>query len=203
MKKSIIAFALLAGLFTAQAQEKKSSFLDKVKLEAGWGLNVPTAPNEGISRMDYSGVGSFYVGANYELNTLWGMRGTYAYNKFEDKNDSSFGSTHHKLMAEATYNIIRSIQDNGQQPFELFGHAGFGLTFGSSELVSGTDMMGTFQVGVLPTYHVSNRISIQLDAACVVNFNQDYGYHGGPAKLNGKSTTGSYFVANIGVAVQL
>lgn len=207
MKKSIIAFALLAGLFTAQAQEqgkeRQASFLDKVKLEAGWGVNVPTGPSDGISRKDFSGVSSFYVGANYELNDLWGVRGTYAYNKFEDKNDSNFGSTHHKLMAEATYNIIRSIQDNGQQPFELFGHAGFGLTIGKSELVSDADMMGTFQVGLLPTYHVSDRVAIQLDAACVVNFSQDYGFHGGPAKLNGKSTTGSYFIANIGVAVKL
>lgn len=203
MKKTLITLALVAGLFTAQAQERKASFLDKVKLEAGWGLNVPTGPTDGISASDYSGVASFYVGANYELDELWGVRGTYAYNKFENKDNSNFGSTHHKLVAEATYNILRSIQDNGQQPFELYGHAGFGLTIGKSELVSNTDMMGTFQVGLLPTYHVSERVSIILDAACVVNFSQDYGYHGGPAKLNGKSATGSYFIANIGVAFKL
>ena len=203
MKKTLITLALVAGLFTAQAQVQQTSFLDKVKLEAGWGLNVPTGPTDGISASDYSGVASFYVGANYELDELWGVRGTYAYNKFENKNNSNFGSTHHKLMAEATYNILRSIQDKGQQPFELFGHAGLGLTIGESELVSDTDMMGTFQVGLLPTYHVSDRVSIILDAAYVVNFSQDYGYHGGPAKTNGKSATGSYFIANIGLAFQL
>ena len=205
MKKSIITIALLTAFFAlnTQAQEKKSSFLDKVKLEAGWGYNLPLEPKEGVMAPDYAGVGSFFIGANYELNALWGVRGTYAYNKFEDKNDSSFGSAHHKLMAEATFNVFRAIEDNGKQPFELFGHAGLGLTFGSSELVSGTDMMGTFQIGLLPTYHISEKVSVQLDAVYVMNFNQDYGYHGGPAKFNGKSTTGSYLIANIGVAVQL
>lgn len=203
MKKTLITLALVAGVFTSQAQINQTSFLDKVKLEAGWGFNMPTAPTEGISAGDFSGVSSFYVGANYELNDLWGIRGSYAFNKFEHKDNSNYGVTFHKIMADATFNILRAIDDWGQKPFELFGHAGLGLTIGESELVSDTDMMGTFQVGLLPTYHVSDRVSIILDAAYVVNFSQDYGYHGGPAKLNGKSATGSYFIANIGVAFKL
>lgn len=200
----ITILALIAGLYTTQAQQGGGFTLDKMTLEAGWGYNLPTAPSEGIDLSDYAGTTSFYVGANYEFKTVWGVRGTYAYNRFEHKDDDKFGTTHHKIMVEGTLNVIRAIVDKGQTPFELYLHSGLGLSMVNSKLLTkDTDLMASFQIGMLPTYHITEQIGVLLDLAYVINFSQDYGVHGGSAKSNGKSTTGGYLIANVGVVVKL
>lgn len=204
MRKIITILVLITGLFTAQAQQLGGVSLDQIKLEAGWGYNLPTAPTEEIEMSDYAGTTSFYVGANYELNALWGVRATYAYNRFEHKDNSKLGTIHHKIMVEGTFNVLRAIVDKGEEPFELYVHSGLGLSMINSKLLTkDTDMMATFQIGLLPTYHLTEQIGVLLDLAYVVNFSQDYGVHGGPAKSNGKSTTGGYLIANVGIVVKL
>ncbi|SFI79189.1 hypothetical protein [Myroides guanonis] len=205
MKKSIILIALLTGLFVlnTQAQDNKKSFLDRTRFEFGVGVNFPSEPREGVEVKNYAGVGSLYCGAIYELNDLWGVRGTYAYNKFENKEDVSMGSLQHKFVAEVMFDVVGAIAKQKEQRFELYLHSGAGLSIGRSELKSGTDMMGAFQVGILPNYKISDAVRVHLDLVYVTNFKQDYGYHGGSAKFNGKSATGSYLIANIGIAVQL
>lgn len=205
MKKSIILIALLTGLFilNTQAQENKKSFLDRTRFEFGVGVNFPLEPREGVEVKNYSGVGSLYCGAIYELNDLWGVRGAYAYNKFENKEDVSMGSLQHKFVAEVMFDVVGSIAKQKEQRFELYLHSGAGLSIGRSELKSGTDMMGTFQVGILPNYKISEDVGVHLDLVYVTNFKQDYGYHGGPVSFSGKSATGEYMIANIGVSVKM
>lgn len=204
-KQFILGITLLTtSLFSLHAQEKSSDFLANTALELGWGYNVPLSPTDGIKAGDFSGVNSFYLGAHYAIDDLWGVRGSYAYNGFKDKNNSDLGLTFHKFVLESTFNISKAISGGSMQtPFEVLSHAGLGISLGKSELKSDSDKMGTVQIGLMPRYNITDKISVHLDANYVVNFSQNYGYHGGPALENGKDATGGYLTANLGVTLKL
>ncbi|SFJ27995.1 hypothetical protein [Myroides guanonis] len=204
-KQLILGITLLAtGLFSVQAQDNSSEFLANTTFELGWGYNIPMSPTDGIKAGDFSGVNSLYVGAHYQLDDFWGLRGTYAYNGFKDKDNSDFGLTFHKFMLESTFNISKAISGvSTQTPFEVLSHTGLGISVGKSELKSGSDNIGNVQIGLMPRYNITDKISVHLDATYVINFSQNYGYNGGPAVENGDSATGGYFTANLGVALKL
>ena len=199
---SIFSFFLFISLLAASATAQTSkSFAERVSIEAGAGYLIPVSPDEGISSSDFAGFRNFYVGANYELTDLWGLRFTYANNSFQDKNDSSLGVTHHKLMAEGTFNIIEWIEMQ-RNPFEVIAHAGAGLSFAKSKLTSGVDKMGSIQIGVMPLYRITNNFSIHFDATYVINLKQNYGYDGKQASADGSDVTGEYFNMNFGLGVR-
>jgi len=204
MKKQIIAaFVAVVGMTTTQAQE--GSFLDKVSLEAAYGYNLALSPDN-IETADVSGFNTLQLGAVYQIDEIWGVRGTYSNTTFKHKDFSDAGITYNKLTAEATFNILEAINPSAMpttaETFQLGAHAGFGLNFGKSKVTDETDSMGNFQIGVRPQYNVSQRIGIFLDGTYIMNFKQNYGYNG-VGILGEEETTGSYLTGLIGVSVKL
>ncbi|NLZ94303.1 MAG: outer membrane beta-barrel protein [Bacteroidales bacterium] len=189
-----IVLFLSITMIASSLMAQKKTFMEHITLEVGGGYNMPVAPSyESISLSDYAGFRSFYLGANYDINELVGLRFTYGNNGFRDSDDSSLGLTHHKLMAEATFNIIRFIEMT-YNPFEVMLHGGAGLSFGKSKQVSGIDKMGTFQLGLMPQYRITDNFRIHLDATYVINLKQNYFYEG-----SSFDDTGEYIMINLGI----
>ena len=203
MKRFFLFISLLIiGSIASSLLAQEKSFLNRITLEAGGGYNIPVSPDrDDISTSNFTGLRGFYLATNYELSNTTGLRFTYANNSFQDKNDSSMGLTHHKFMAEGTFNIIQWIE-MVQNPFEIIAHAGAGISLGKSKLTSDIDKMGTLQVGLMPLFRITNKISIHADAAYVINLRQNYFYDGRQATLDGSQTEGEYFMFNIGVGVR-
>ena len=195
---SIILFISLLGT-NASAQTNKV-LAERVSFEAGAGYLIPISPDEGLSTSDFAGFRSFYGGINYELTDLWGLRLTYANNTFQDKNDSSLGVTHHKIMAEGTFNIIEWYEMQ-RTSFDIVAHAGAGVSFAKSKLLSGTDQMGSFQIGLMPLYRITDNFSLHFDATYHINVKQNYGYDGRQINADGSDAVGEYF--NFGVGVKI
>ena len=132
-RKYLVACAVIATAFQAKAQE---GFLDKVALEAAYGVSMPITPTATIKAADFNSLTNFQVGATYQINALWGGRGTYAYHQFEHKDFSDLGVTFHKLMAEATFNVLEAINPTVSPThtttFEVIAHAGIGGAFAKS-----------------------------------------------------------------------
>ena len=196
MKKRFYFIALFLSITTIASglwpQEK--TFMQRVTLEAGGGYALPVAPSrDNVSLSDYAGFRNFYVGANYAFTDLLGLRLSYGNNGFKDSDDSSLGLTHHKFMAEATFNIIEAIQQNNT-PFEVMVHGGAGMALGKSKQTSGSDKMGAFQVGVMPQFYLTDNIRIHLDATYVISLKQDYYYDG-----TGMDDTGQFLLFNLGI----
>lgn len=178
MKRFYILFILLIASWSSMwlfAQDK--SFIDQVSVEAGAGYNRSVSSDNKVSENNFAGFRSFYFGTNYEFTNLLGLRLTYSNNSFKDKEISSMGLTYHKFMAEATFNIIESIE-MVRSPFEVVAHAGAGISLGKSKLDPLVDKMGTFQMGVMPQYSITKNISIHADAAYILNLRQNYSYDG-------------------------
>ena len=199
MKRIYFTILLISmSLATTSLLAQQKSFMQRITLEAGGGYNLPVSPSrDGTSISDYAGFKSFYAAANYEFTDLVGLRLSYGNNSFQDTNDSSLGVTKHKFMAEATFNILQAIQKK-QSPFEIMAHGGAGLSFGKNKQSSGTDKMGSVQIGLMPKYHITNNFSVLVDATYVINLKQSFYFDGGPMPTSGD--TGHFFMVNLGLA---
>lgn len=190
---------LLLSTIASNLLAQQNSFLNRITLEAGGGNNFPIAPDRGdISTSNFAGLRGFYLAANYDLSSLLGLRFSYGNNSFQDKDDSSMGLTHHKFMAEGTFNIIQSIEMI-QNPFEVVAHAGAGISLGKSKLSTGIDKMGTIQIGLMPLFRITNNFTIHGDASYVINIRQNYFYDGRPSTIDGSHTGGEYVMLTLGV----
>lgn len=203
MKKQIV-IAILAAFGITKANAQTEKFWDKTAVEVSYGYAMPISPTANIEAKDYNSFKNFQGGINYNINELWGVRLSYAYQDFTNKNNSKLGVVYNKFMAEATFNITQAL-NNGSfyknpNAFELLAHAGIGASFANRAMDNATNKMANAQIGLKPSYNLSNRVSIFLDATYVTNFNQAYEFSG--TSIYG-GTTGSYLAANVGVQVKL
>ena len=184
-------FVLLAQNIQAQANR---ALWDNLSIEVQYGMNAALSPKDGITTSDYSGFKFFQAGINYQIDDVWGVRGTFASSNFQHKDFDDLGVKYGKLTLEATYNILTAV--NGMiQPFDVTAHAGFGLGSGKSESLKGTDMVGVAQIGIMPKYNITNQFAVFLDGTFVNHFSQDYGFNGSGIKQG----SASYFNAGLGV----
>lgn len=205
MKKiKIIALVALAFSAKMQAQEQGSSFLNKVMLEAAYGYNQAFSPDN-VDRTDVSGLKTLQLGANYQINALWGVRGTYSNTQFVHKDNDDLGVTYNKITAEATFGVLKAIygpEHKEVSRFDVVAHAGFGLNFGKSKANDSSDTMGNFQIGLKPTYAITDRVGVFVDGTYILNFSQNNGYNGLAIPGEDK-TSGSYVTGLIGVSIKL
>lgn len=203
MRRLFIIMILPLSLFISNVsgQENNASFLQKLSLEGGAGYHLPFTPNKNIITSNYAGFRSFYLGANYAINDIWGLRMTYANNVFSDKNDRTNKFTIQKVMAEATFNILQSIQTQ-QNPFEIVAHSGIGVSAGKGPHLSDIDKMANFQFGLMPLYRITRYLSMQLDATYVINIQQNQGYNGQYVYDDVRDVTGSYLLFNMGLGIK-
>ena len=201
MKKKIKNLLVLSGflLLTQHIQAQANTALwDKLSLEVQYGMNTALSPKDNSTKSDYNGFKFFQSGINYQIDEIWGIRGTYAMSNFKHKNLDGFGVSYKKLVLEGTYNILAAV-NKAPQLFDITAHAGLGLGMGASETLKDDDMVGVFQVGLMPKYTFNSRISAFLDATYVNQFSQDYGFNG----LAIKQGSGSYLNVGLGVQVRL
>lgn len=203
MKKQILAaIALVAATFSMNAQT--SDFWDRTSLEGSYGFAIPLAPTDNIDAADYSSMVNFQGAVHYQIDDLWGVRASYAYHKFENKDFSTLGVAYHKFMAEATFNVLEAINPKTStlenKLWEVVAHAGFGGSFATRNMDNATNKMGNVQIGLQPMYSISNRVGVFLDATYVVNFNHAYEFDG--TFIPG-ATTGGYFTTLVGVKISL
>lgn len=199
MKKHFLAVATLLLAVSVHAQrgyKDSNGVLENMTVEASYGYNMAISPSDLIETQDFSGFKTFQLGVRYQINDLWGVRGTYTNSTFEHKDFSDSSSKHHRLVAEATYNII---QKNNAYDFQLMGHAGLGAGIIKSETLSGNDFFGTFQVGITPEYFVTDRLGVFVDLTYMLNLSQNYSYAG----TSIEKTTGSVFVPSLGLSFKL
>ena len=195
--------AVFVGTSAHAQMNGKGSFWERTSVEAGWGLNYPVKPAEEIFHRGYIHPKSFYIGALYDLNNLWGLRISAAYNKFELSGARHIGLYHLKYMGEVTLNFIEAVSRNKhgrwQRDFDFMIHSGFGVSAGKSTQFKGFDKTLTYQLGAMPRYRISKRIHLQLDFIGDLNFRQAYDIDG--YRIHHK--LGAYLSANIGIAYRL
>lgn len=175
--KGIFVAASLIAFNSLHAQTQSGSFIEKLSVEAQYGLNNVLSPTDGINAGDFSGFNFVQLGVNYHFNDIWALRGTVANSKFTHKDIDGVGVTYTKFVLEGSYNILAAA--NGSiQPFEVNAHAGFGLGFGKSEFTTQKEEVGVAQIGLKPTYNFNENFGVFIDGTYVQQFSQDFNFAG-------------------------
>lgn len=198
----LICLVLLSVSLNVNAQT--GSFWSKTSLEAAYGYNLALTPNN-VDRTEVSGLNTLQIGANYEIDDLWSVRGTYANTTFKHSDFSHLGITYNKLTAEAAFNVVEALNNSAypsSNVLKVDAHAGLGLSIGKSKAKNSTDAMGNFQVGLKPQYNITNTVGIFIDATYIMNFSQDLGYNG-LSLPNKEKTMGGYITGLAGVSIKL
>lgn len=202
--KKLVCIAVIELAAVQQSNAQQGSFLDNISLEAAYGYNMALSPDN-IETADVSGFNTVQLGLNYQINDIWGVRGTYSNTTFKHKDVDNASINYNKLTAEATFNVMQAVNASAyptSSAFQLVAHTGAGLNFGKSKATDQTDMMANFQIGIKPQYNVTNRIGVFLDGTYIMNFKQNYGFNG--MSIPGESeTTGSYVTGLVGVTIKL
>ena len=208
MKKLLTAAIVLVATSNVNAQIP----WEKISLEASYGFNAPISPTKDWSGIqmkagDYAGLSNLQLGLTYQINEDWGVRGTYMFANFKNKDVKNTGAQIHKLAAEAVYTLFDDASSSSyttiEKGFVLYAHAGLGLSLNQSEISGSNDFMGNFQIGVKPTYQIDNRWSVFLNPIYIVNFSQNSGFDGRYLDAESKGKTGSYYTVNLGVNFRL
>lgn len=202
--KKLVCIAIIALTAVQQSNAQQVSFLDNISLEAAYGYNLALSPDN-IETADVSGFNTLQLGLNYQINDIWGVRGTYSNTTFKHKDVDNASINYNKLTAEATFNIMQAVNASAypiSSAFQLVAHTGVGLNFAKSKVTDKTDNIGNFQIGIKPQYNITSRIGVFLDGTYIMNFKQNYGFNG--MSIPGESeTTGSYVTGLVGVAIKL
>lgn len=207
MKKLLLVAVLIT---TANAQAQSPG--EKITLEASYGFNAPISPTEDWSGVamepsDYAGLSNLQFGFTYKINDDWGVRGTYMFANFKNKNVDNLETQIHKLTLEGVYTLYNSILSEKYTArasgFALYAHAGLGLGINESSYSSTKDFIANVQVGLKPTYHINERWSVFLNPVYVMNLSQHIGFDGRYLTADSEASTGSFYTVNLGVSVRL
>ncbi|WKW47430.1 hypothetical protein P3875_05045 [Myroides sp. JBRI-B21084] len=193
--KGIFVAASLIAFNSLHAQVVQSgSFVEKLSVEAQYGLNNVLSPTEGINAGDFSGFNFAQLGVNYHFNDVWALRGTVANSKFTHKDIDGVGVTYTKIVLEGSYNILAAANGSAQA-FEVNAHAGLGLGLGKSEFTTQKEEVGVAQIGIKPTFNFNESIGVFVDGTFVQQFSQHFNFAGTTMKVG----PGSYLNVGLGL----
>jgi len=208
IKKLIFALVLAATASTVNAQTvtDTSSAVEynKWSIEFAGGLNKPMRPLTAGYR---TAVASSYVadfGVRYMFNNKFGLKADFGYNSFkEGVNSVGFASKYYRANLQGVANLGRIMDfQTWTNTIGLLGHAGFGLGFGESDFVEGTDRMGNFMAGVTGQIKLSNRIALTGDFTTILNAKQNRTFDGASA-VGTRGFGGVLFNGTVGITVYL
>lgn len=147
------------------------------------------------------------LGLTYQINEDWGVRGTYMFANFKNKDVKNTGTQIHKLAAEAVYTLYNDAASGSYTAtangFILYAYAGLGVSINQSQLRGSDDFMANAQIGLKPTYQFDKRWSVFLNPLYIVNFSQHTGFDGKYLDADSNASIGSFYTVNLGVSVRL
>ncbi len=169
-------FFLFIG-FLASAQEKKYNHWSA---ELSTGIHVPLAPGDGISRKKYIAFKQFELAGRYMFNEKLGLKAHYAFNRFENPDNTQMGISMSRIGLEGVVNVgqLLDVDYRIREHIGLLFHTGLGVTFAKPSSVSGTDHMGNILVGFTGQIKLNDRFVLLGDMTYVNNVKQHYGYNG-------------------------
>lgn len=199
MKK--ILFAVI-GLVSIQSFAQSRSFGESFSLEAGYGYLMPMGTFEQGTATDYSDFKSLHIGAHYRIMDDVGVRFSYNYAEFQSEKAVHLGTTYHRLMLDATYDVYGAftrIESPFKQNnrFEGLVHAGVGMSFSQPDIDKSVLDQGLgAQVGIQPKFYLTDNLSIFANV--MYNFNTARSYSLEGIALPSSGTT-SYVSGVLGV----
>jgi len=214
MRAIFLVIFLLISSFSI-AQNRESLFM----LFIDSGTILPVTPTKNSKPSDYTGLNHIGIGFYYLLNDNNGIGMNYSYNHFEAKRPLTAYLKYHKLGISSIFNLGEEINlTSSNSHFKLYSHLGVSLALVYHEIdlkkmdesVIGWpekitkygpnhERVGSIDVGISPSYKISDKISLKFDVTLTQNFKTEFGFDGFWDQKNNKSKRSNYLSLSIGL----
>lgn len=194
-------FVLAIFLFLGIHAFSQSDKYNRWSAELSTGVHVPLAPNDNISRKKYIAFKQFQLAGRYMFDEKFGVKGHFAYNRFEnpDNTDMGLGMTRLGLEGVANVGKLLNVDYHIREYVGLLFHAGVGVTFAKPSSVNGTDHMGNLMLGFTGQIKLSERFALLGDMTYINNLKQHYAYNGEVLSPNLDTKPGGFVNVSIGI----
>lgn len=170
MKINNAVFSILAVLLISTQVNAQKPSEDKVSVGLSYGASQILGAEIPIGKDAFS-PRHIQVDARYFFRPLIGVAGQYGYSGFNQNSEiDAFGF--HRIALEGILSLGEVFKF--ESDFDLFTHAGGGLSLSSRE----KDKMITFMVGLTPEYRISNQLAVKGDVSYINNRKQYNDYTG-------------------------
>ncbi len=211
MKQKLASILLLGLSFAANAQNATTSekspateTYNKWSIEVNGGANKPIRTlTKGYSTAT---VNFFHadLGARYMLNTKFGLKLDFGYDKFQERdNTPNFETTYLRTDLQGVVNLGRVLNfETWTNSIGLLAHGGFGVSSFKSKSMNANDYLVNGIAGLTAQVRLSNRVALTGDLTGLVHASQYQSWDGMSAARVG-TFDGILFNASLGLTVYL
>lgn len=213
MKKSILAFLLLAtGVLAAQetkttTQNEKDNDYNQWSIEVSGGVHKPSRPFAEGYYTNTPSFGQGQLGVRYMFNEKFGLRLGLGYNNIEgDDNSLPFKTSQYRSTLEGVVNLTSLLNfSDWTNTVGLLVHGGAGysmMDYKSPAAIDGKDNMLNIMGGITPMVKLGRSVALFGDVSAIGNIRQTYTVDG--TQLNNKRDVDGFMVnASIGLNIYL
>ena len=196
-----VLFALLLVSSLSFAQYRFNQF----SIEAGAGYVLAGNHYNDSYDSNFSGFRHVDLGVRYMINENYGVRLTYANDRFLQSNGSKVGINYNKVGVDGIYNLGRLIDlaYNSNENVGLLGHVGVGYTKASPLSGEKTERIGNISLGLTPQFKIGENTVFFTDLSANLNMKQHYGFDGGLNYGGDKTFMGSHYNLTFGLMIYL
>ena len=197
--KFLFALLLVSSLSFAQYR------FNQFSIEAGAGYVIAGNHYNDSYDSNFSGFRHVDLGVRYMINENYGVRLTYANDRFLQSNGSKVGINYNKVGVDGIYNLGRLIDlaYNSNENIGLLGHVGVGYTKGSPLSGEKTERIGNISFGITPQFKIGENTVFFTDLSANLNMKQHYGFDGGLNYGGDKTFMGSHYNLTFGLMIYL
>ncbi len=196
-----VLFALLLVSSLSFAQYRFNQF----SIEAGAGYVLAGNPYNNSYDSNFSGFRHVDLGVRYMIDENYGVRLTYANDRFLQTNGSKVGISYNKIGVDGIYNLGRLIDlaYASNETVGLLGHVGVGYIKASPLSGAQTERIGNFSFGLTPQFKIGENTVFYTDLSASLNMKQHYGFDGSFARVDKETVMGSHYNLTFGIMIYL
>jgi OOP family OmpA-OmpF porin len=198
--KFLFALLLVSSLSFAQYR------FNQFSIEAGAGYVLAGNPYSEAYDSNFSGFRHVNLGVRYMIDENYGVRLSYANDRFLQSNGSKVGINYNRFGVDGVYNLGRLIDlaYASNETIGLLGHVGIGYTIASPLSGEQTERIGTVSIGITPQFKLSETTVFFTDISANANIKQHYRFDGGRTYSGElKSSIGSHYNISFGLMIYL
>jgi hypothetical protein len=197
--KLLLTLLLVSSLSSAQYR------FNQFSIEAGAGYVLAGNPYSEAYDSNFSGFRHIDLGVRYMINENYGVRLTYANDRFLQSNGSKVGINYNRIGVDGIYNLGRLIDlaYNSNETVGLLGHLGIGYIRASPLSGALTERIGNFSLGLTPQFKIGENTVFFTDLSANMNFKQHYGFDGSLVYGGNDTVMGSHYNITFGLMIYL
>lgn len=203
MKKIPQICALFFLLFSSATAQ---TTLNKLSVEGGVGYTGAMQPYLTRYKSNFSGFTHFDLGVRYMINEYYGVKVSFASDRFENDPGGKIGTDMQRYSVEGVVNVGKffDLTYRTRDHFGLLAHAGVGFATLKPFLAPKAERVGPISIGITPQYRLSDKVALYSDFTLFANVKQHYRFDGSLIQEPYKTPTiGHYYNFSVGLIFYL